>query len=56
MFDCDARGGWKHHVADILPTALESALLALVIDADKQRFAAKGTRTIVVLEALGIIL
>ncbi len=46
----------KYHVADILPATSKSALLALIIDADEQGFAAMGTRTIIVLEALHVVL
>ena len=54
--DWEVHGGWRYHVADILPAALKGALLALVVDPDEQAFSAKGTRTIVVLEALDIVL
>lgn len=50
------RGGPKYHVADILPAASKGALLALVVDADEEGFSVGGTRTIVVLVALGIVL
>ena len=46
----------KYHVADILAATSESALLALIIDADEQGFAAMGTRTIIVLKALNVVL
>ena len=52
----EVRGGSRYHVADILPAALKSALLALVVDTDEQTFSAVGTRTIVVLKALDVIL
>lgn len=46
----------RYHIADILAAASESALLALVVDADEKGFAAEGSRTIVVLVALNIVL
>lgn len=49
-------GGLKYHVADILPAASKGALLTLVVDADEKGFAAEGSRTIVVLVALNIVL
>lgn len=46
----------NYHVADILPAATKGALLALVVDAYEKGFAASGTRTIVILVTLGIVL
>lgn len=52
----EIRGGPKYHIADILPAASKGALLALVVDANKKGFSVKGTRTIVILVALSIVL
>lgn len=52
----EIRGGSKYHIADILPAASKGALLALVVDANKKGFSVKGTRTIVILVALSIVL
>lgn len=52
----EVRGGWKYHVADILPAASQGALLALVVDTDEERFSVGGTRTIIILITLGIVM
>ena len=45
----------NYHVADILPAASKGALLALVVDAYEKGLSVGGTRTIIVLEALSIL-
>lgn len=48
-------GGSEYHIADVLTAASESVLLTLVIDANEKGFSAGGTRTIVVLVALCVV-
>ena len=50
------RNSRNYHVADILPAASKGALLAFIIDADEEGFPTGGTRTIVVLISLSIVL
>ena len=52
----DMRGGLRYHVANILPAASKSTLLALIVDPNEQGLSAESTRTIVILEALDVIL
>lgn len=54
--DWEVHAGSRYHVADILPAASKGALLTLVVDADEKGFSAEGTRTVVVLVALDIVL
>ena len=49
-------GGLRYHVANILPAASKSTLLALIVDPNKQGLSAEGTRAIVILEALDVVL